>query len=203
MSVLIACGMLAAMAIAGTAAASATVLCKTNTTPCSEKYAAGTTLSGSLASGTSIKFISNSLETVYTCTGGGISGKIEAAGSSSETARISLPATSVTWSGCVWPITTVKAGEMEVHWVPGSVNGNAKLKGLEISVDTSSIGFGTCNYAAEPGISMGTVTGGVGPTVDVSVLLSLTGGNFSCTKPLRWQATYALTSPSPLYVRES
>jgi hypothetical protein len=194
---------IAAMAIVGASAASATVLCKTNTTPCSEKYAVGTEIKASLTSGTSAKFVSNGGELTYTCTGGALGGKIEAGGSSTETVRTSLPTSSFSWSGCVWPMTAIKSGEMEVHWISGTTNGTVTAKGLEISVDTSALGAGFCTYALwseQPHI--GVLTGGVTPTLHLSATLIRTSGPI-CRTSLTWTATYTVTSPTPLYVREA
>jgi hypothetical protein len=194
----------AVMAVVGVGTASATVLCKTNTTPCGEKYPAGTELKASLASGTSGKFVSSTGELTYTCTGGAIGGKIEAAGGSTETVRASMPAASFAWSGCVWPMTAVKGAELEIHWISGSTNGTVTVKGLEISVDTSAIGGGVCTYAVTTERPhMGVLTGGTSPTLDVSLFLVRTGSNLICKTSLTWTATYTVTSPTPLYVRES
>jgi hypothetical protein len=201
MLVLAAIAAVAATAMAGTGMASATVLCKTNTAPCSEKHPAGTELKASLASGTSMQLTSNSLGTADTCTGGSIAGKTSNAGSSTETVRASVSASSLTWSGCVWPITTVKGIELEIHSITGSDNGTVTGKGLEISMDTGSLG-GICTYSLgtiSPHI--GVITGGSSPTLHVSALMGQSGSNLICTDPVRWTGTYTLTSPTPLYVR--
>jgi hypothetical protein len=202
MLVLAALAVVAAMAVAGVGTASATVLCKTNTAPCGEKYVAGTEIKASLASGTSNKFSSGTGEIVYTCSGGSLAGKIEAAGSSTETVRASIPASSLTWSGCVWPMTTLKGGEMEIHWISGSANGTVTAKGIELRVDTT--GFGTCTYSSGANaVHMGVLTGGAAPTLDVWLWLGLVGGGVPCRSTVIWNSTYTVTSPTPLYVRES
>jgi hypothetical protein len=201
MLVLAAITALAATAIAGAASASATVLCKTNTTPCSEKYSAGIQIKADSASGTTVKLVNAEGGAVNSCSSGALTSPTENVGGATETVRSALSTSGLTWSSCAWPMTTVKAGEFEIHWISGGVNGTLTLKGLEITMDTGAP-FGTCSYTSlKAGSHAGTITGGLTPTLDVFAFLEKTSG--ICPSGVRWQGTYTVTSPTPLYVRDS
>jgi hypothetical protein len=186
-------------AFVGAGSASATVICKTNTTPCSEKYPAGTEYKASLAIGTSMRLTTTEGTTLNTCTAATLTGKTENLGSATETVRGPVAATGLTFSNCVsGTVTTTEGGVTETHSISGTSNGTYTAKNFKISVGTV---FGTCVYTAGTGTHIGTVTGGAPATVDVAAVVSLVSG--FCPSSAKWAATYTVTSPNPLYVKES
>ena len=61
--------------------------------------------------------------------------------------------------------------------------------------------FGSCVYTAGTGTHIGTVTGGPTATVHVNAVVTRVEG--LCPASAKWVATYTVTSPTPLYVKES
>lgn len=191
----------ALMAFVGAGSASATVLCKTATNPCTSKWALGTEVRFSLKSGTSAIWKGQQGETLKTCTGADLRGKISNAGSAFETVKLQI--TENSWTSCTVPTTTVKLGELEIHSITGSTNGTMTLKGAEFT--TKDNFFGDCSYGAGTGIDLGTLTSsGTGDAViDVSATLLPTG--LGCCPQVSWAEEFTLTSPveTPLFVEPS
>jgi hypothetical protein len=195
---------LALMAFVGAGSASATVICKTNTTPCSEKYPAGTEYKASLAVGTSMKLTTTEGTTLNTCAAATLTGKTENLGSATETVRGPVAATGLTFSNCsAGTVTTTEGGVTETHSITGTANGTYTAKGFKITVNTP---FGPCTYTGGSATHIGTVTGGAPATVDVNAVVTRLSPDPDagiCPASARWQATYTVTSPNPLYVKES
>ena len=193
----------AAMALTSFAAgsASATVLCKTETNPCNSKWLAGTELRFSLKSGTSAIWRGEFGETLKTCTGADLRGKISNAGSATETVKIQISENS--WTGCTVPTVTLKLGELEIHSITGSTNGTMTMRGAEFTTNDSF--FGDCSYGTGTGIDLGTLTSsGTGDAViDVAATLLPTG--LGCCPKVSWSEQFTLTSPggTALFVEPS
>jgi hypothetical protein len=192
----------ALMAFAAAGSASAAVLCKTNTNPCTSKWAAGTNLEFSLKSGTSALWKTTEGLSLKTCTNAKLSGQITNAGSGAE--PVKLKVTEDTWTSCSVPTTTLKNGEIEITNITGTTNGTVKLKGAEFT--TNDPFFGDCSYGTAPtGTDLGTITSsGTGDTViDVNAQLAPVGG--ACCPDVVWQESFTITSPkeTPLFVEPS
>lgn len=190
-----------AMAIFGSGSASATVLCKTTTTPCSAPYANGTAFVPTLASGTS-----NSLEEtgeggflLQTCTGTRV--KVEITASGSSTTTVSGAVRELVGSSCTNSMTTIKLGSLEIHHIAGTDNGTVTGSFTEVTVNTSFAG--SCVYGVGTGNDFGTLVGGTSPTLKVNGIVKLTGGGFFCPSEARWTGEYKVTEPTPLYVEPS
>lgn len=193
---------MALMAFVGAGSASATVLCKTNTNPCTSKWTAGTNLEFTLKNGTSAIWKGTGGETLKTCTGAKLRGEITSAGSASETVKLKVLEDS--WTSCTNATTTIKTGELEIHSITGSTNGTITYKGAEFT--TKDPVFGDCSYGTgASGIDLGTLTAsGTGDTViDVNAFLAPVGG-FCCPEVV-WQEEFTITSPkeTPLFVEPS
>jgi hypothetical protein len=194
----------ALMALGGAGTASATVICKTNTIPCSEKYPAGTEYKASLSTGTSMKLTTTEGFTLNTCTASTLTGKTENVGSGTETVHGPIPAFGLTFTNCsAGTITVIEGGDTETHAISGTSNGTYTARKFRVTLNTF---LGPCNYTAGAATHIGVVTGGAPATVDVNAVVTRVSPDpdtGTCPSSARWQATYTVTSPSPLYVKES
>jgi hypothetical protein len=189
---LIAVAAMAMMALLGAGTASATVLCKTATggLECGGAWKFSGTVKGSLASGTSAVMKSTSGETVNTCTGGTAEGSASAGGA---TSTVTGNTTSVSLTGCSIPITNVSKCEGEVHYISGTSNGTATVKGCEMTANTV---FGSCTYGAGAGIDVGVIEeGGSKEAAKFSKVVNRVGGSFACPSTLVVEASVVRTAP--------
>jgi hypothetical protein len=187
----------ALVVLGGAGTASATVICKTNTNPCSEKYPAGTEIKASMTGSASMTTTEGTV--LDTCSGGELTGKTANSGSAAETVRGLVPATNLTWSNCTNTVDTLAGGETETHAITGTVNGTYTASGFEVTVNTGLLG--SCVFTAGQGTHIGTVTGGLSATVDVIAVITRKTG--LCPSTAKWVTTYNVTSPTPLYVEPS
>ncbi len=192
----------ALMAFAAAGSASAAVLCKTNSNPCTSKWTLGTKLEFSLKSGTSATWKDTSGNTLKTCSNAKLSGEISNAGNGIE--PVKLKVTEDTWTSCTVPTTTLKNGEIEITNISGGTNGTVKLKNAEFT--TNDVVFGDCSYGtAVGGTDLGTLTSSsIGDSViDVNAQLLPVGG--ACCPDVVWQESFTITSPkeTPLFVEPS
>jgi hypothetical protein len=192
---------MALMAFVAAGTASATVLCKTNTNPCSSKWALGTKQEFTLKSGTSALWRTTEGTALKTCTNAKLTGEISNAGSSIETVKIKI--TENSWSSCTVATTTIKLGELELHSIAGSTNGTVTMKNAEFT--TNDIIFGDCSYGTGAGIDLGTLTSSStgDAVIDVNARVAPSGG--VCCPDVVWLEEFTLTSPkeTPLYVEPS
>src|SRR5690349_2809657 len=195
MLVLAALALLVGMAIAGAASASATVLCKTNTSPCSEKYPAGTEIKAWM-SGTNTLATTEGT-TLDTCSGGDLAGPTKTAGSATET--VGGPVSALTWTSCTEPTVTISLGQTETHWSSGSNGLYTSGGGTQVTVNTTVVG--SCVFTIPSGSTIGTVTGGATATVDINAAVTRVSG--LCPSTVKWVGTFQVTSPSPLYIEPS
>jgi hypothetical protein len=186
---------MASMALMGlvAASASATALYSGAT-----KLGTGTEVRLTL-SGTS-SLASTEGTTLSTCTGMEFKGKTTTAGSSTETVKLSVPASGLTFSGCTFTTDTLAGGELEFHWTSG-VNGSVTAKGFEWTTNTGL--FGSCVFTFGLGTNLGAATGSSvsNATIDVNSVISRKSG--LCPASERWLATFKITSPTPLHVTAS
>ncbi|MGN6256701.1 MAG: hypothetical protein ACTHN3_02980 [Solirubrobacterales bacterium] len=207
----LAAGALSALIGAGTA--SATVLCSTNTNPCTgTKYPSGTSVSGSLVSGTNAVLVTGSGE--VTCTKSTISGKTTSAGSSTTTVTGEI--TAVSFTGCTESVfhssCTVTSENLpwkvEVH--SSSTNGNGAMtafssgKGNPGAIVECSF-FVNCTYSTTSATL--SVTGGNPAKVlasKVPLAATTSGTHTTCpSNTATWTAEYEITTPKPLFVEGS
>jgi len=196
MLVLAAFAVLAATAVAGAGTASATVLCKTTTTPCSSPYPAGTIIVPSLTG-------TNSLETLEggtiltTCTQTVIKTKIEKSGSATST--VYGPNQELQAANCTAATTTLNKGALEIHHIAGTDNGTVTGLLAEVTVNTGI--FGSCVYGTGTSVDIGTLIGGENPIIKVNGIVKKVSG--LCPNEARWTGEYKITEPKPLYVEPS
>lgn len=168
--------------------ASATVLCKTATSPCTETWPLGTKLDFGLE-GTgvwedpfNIKF--------QECT----SATFRTQSTNTVGASINMKVETIHWgnpeSTCTRETLVLVLGEMKVEWISGTANGTLKDTGSRWTV-------GECTYGFTEGNLLGTIKGGKPATIEINAtVLPITG---SCTVKYRWTAKFGI-SPSPLYI---
>jgi hypothetical protein len=172
--------------------ASATVFCKSNTTPCSSQVTAGTKVEMSLSGVSVMKAVATD-----ECSGSEWSWKVESAGGTSTT--VSGKVEPLKFSGCSCETKVLKNGEVEAHWISGTMNATATSKGAEVTSNCAGV---DCVYGTGTGTSVGTLTGGEAAKLDVSATLAKVSGSFLCPSTSSWTATYEVKSPKPLYVAQ-
>lgn len=181
------------MAIIGATSASATVMCKTETDPCTENYSSGTSVHEELEG--AAKFSTTGGEVLDECTTSVLEGKVENAGSATSTPTIGL---GITWGFCKVVTIEVLAGSIEIHKIPKTWNFTLTGKGAEI---TLAILGASCNYSFGNAVDLGTVTP-LKFKFDVNAKLKKSAGGFTCPAEIVWAATYVGT-PTPVYAAES
>jgi hypothetical protein len=184
-------------AVIAATSASAAVLCKSNTNPCTEIYPAGTKISASLSSKSDVQ-LTTSIGTV-TCIGSTISGELTAGNPAHG------KITSVTFSGCSLGSTNcVAEGEGTPYtatvWT-GSQLGNGDLIAEPYLFDKLHLGVAcgsliNCTFGTSS-ISM-VIVGGMPARLVVSQSYAREGG--LCPAAVTWEAEYTVTAPSPLVV---
>jgi hypothetical protein len=183
------------MAFVGAGSASATVLCRTNTSPCGSKVAAGTELKANMVSGTE-----GSLRTGFgemKCKESAVKGTIEKAGSATE--EVSGPISSLTFATCTGKVTVKKAGSLSVAFTSGS-NGTLFSTGAEVEIEQIDV---ACTYGSPAKTQIAPVTGGTHATFVAVAEISKISGGFLCASPARWEAHYEVSTPAPLFVKAS
>ncbi|HET9592199.1 MAG TPA: hypothetical protein VFP17_04715 [Solirubrobacterales bacterium] len=196
----------ALLAIAGTGTASATVFCHTTTSPCPEKWKAGTEPRFGVKPGTAGIWGDTSGAIAAKCPEGELRGTITSAGSATETVKISVPASGLTWKsveGCI-KTETLEGGTLEVHAIAGTDNGTVTVTGFKITI---SILGANCVYGFGVGQTLGTLTGnGSGTAVlDIKSNFVKKEGGISCPLDLNWAEEFTQEQPSGtgLYVLAS
>lgn len=196
--------MLAAAAIAavttfGAGTASAGVLCKTATNPCTGgTYGEGTVLKAVLKEGESAKFLpsgaicgESTIELEVTKAGGvgvDVSGNVRA----------------LTFAKCAnCTVSVLKAGTtFSITYSEGL--GQIKINGVELTGPGMFCGTQHCVYAGSFTTRI-TLYGGAMAMIDVETSIPRTSGLLACGEKIVWGATfegpgYTVVAPEPLYV---
>jgi hypothetical protein len=201
------CAVMAAMvvtAFAGAGSASASVLCKTQTNPCTSKWTKGTTLEFGLQAGTSALWKEKSSgNTLKTCTNATIKGSISVEGNAFENVKLSVPGSGFVWSSCTTNTETLKGGEIEIKSITATTNGTVILKGFEFATEFI---LGKCSYGmGASGTDLGTLTSSSTGDAVIDGNALLENSNGICCPEVVWVEQFTLKSPSgvPLYVEPS
>lgn len=196
----------ALMAIAGAGTASATVLCHTTSTPCTEKWAKGTEPRFTVKPGTAGIWKDTSGAIAAKCPEGELRGEITNAGSGSETVKASVPASGLTWQnveGCI-QTKTLEGGTLEVHAIEGTDNGTVTVSGVKITI---SILGSSCIYGFGEHEHFGTLTanGSGSALLDINTFFLKKEGGVLCPSELTWAEEFTQEKPSGtgLYVEPS
>jgi len=198
---------LAAMALTALAAgtSSATVFCKTATTPCSAKYPKGTKIHAILQSGTElVKTSDDTKQVIDTCNTSTFELETTNEGSSTESVGASL----LSWNlfNCSWPNALEILGTTEFHY--DAKTGTTTVTGKSTRITEKWKSLIHCHYSFGTGTTLGTLTQPASGSSDTVFHMNMTlnrlaGSNVACAASTVWQATYTVTSPVPLYVTSS
>lgn len=171
--------------------ASATVICKTKTSPCGSPYAKGTVFNATLTPGTTAVFKAGFM--TIECTEGSGSVEMTTGGSATETVK-GLTKT-LSFGGCNADFKVLKTGSGEIHWT-SKTSGSFTAEGMEVT--GSALGV-DCVYGGK--ISSGiTLNGGTSPTISINAKVPRISGGFLCADPGQMTASLTVTEPTPLYV---
>jgi hypothetical protein len=184
----------ALMAI-GSSSASATALYKE-----AEKQGAGTQIVATLTGSATLKSTSGTL--LDTCVGSEIKGEIAKAGGALAT--VSGPIKTLNWGACTEPTTTTTNGELEIHHISGGINGTLTAKKTTVDVNTTIFGA-VCQYTVGEVLDLGTLNGSTSTTKDATITPKVVipaENSFFCPDA-NWEATFNVTSPTPLHVTAS
>jgi hypothetical protein len=186
----------ALMAIVGAGSASATVICKNNTTPCTSKLAKGEKIHAVLESASATLVPSNNLSTT-TCTGSTIEGEVSNEGSATTTAE--GPILSLTFTGCNNTVHVLKTGTLVAHY-GSTMGGTLTATGFEVTVEASGV---DCIYSGT--VSTGITFKGSHETGSTSTVEAVNasvpvkaGQPFLCGSSGKWTANYSVTTPDTL-----
>jgi hypothetical protein len=187
----VAAAMAAVFVVFGAGPASATVICKTKTSPCGSPYLKGTTFKSVLTPGTTAVFKAG-FKTIE-CTEG--SGSVEMTTSGSATETVKGVTKTLSFGGCNTEFKVLKTGTGEIHWT-SKTSGTFTAEGMEVTA--SELGV-DCVYGGK--ISSGiTLNGGEKPTITINAKVSKISGSFLCSDPGTMTASLTVTDPIPLYV---
>jgi len=193
---------LALLAIAGAASASASaVLCSTNTSPCTgTKYGSGTKLTAQLKSGTHAT-LTTSITNV-TCTKSSVGGSTNTAEGHGEISSFAFTGCTAVSNGSACTVKAVNLNYTATANPGGGGNGTLTV--------TPKAGNGNPGATVEcPGAFINCTF------TTSSITLSVTGGNPAiisasneplqregglCPSEAKWDATYEVTSPKPLFL---
>lgn len=188
--------LLLTMLLGGTA--SATVLCKTNTNPCTpDAYGVGTVSESALKAGTK-SVLKTGVATVE-CSESTLG--VQETNGGGPTSEVVGSVSTLTFGSCSCPVTVLSKGTVKVAWTSGTNNGNVTSEGTEVRAVCGGI---TCNYGGTVKENF-TLQGGEGAVWKVAeaVLNKQAGSGFLCSATAKWSAEYAVSSPSPLDVEET
>ena len=196
---------MAFMAFVGAGSASATVLCDTTSTPCNQKWTAGTQLEFEISPGTVGLWQTTGGETIAECTEAELRGH-PSAGGASETVKMSIQASDFNWNanGCTIQTKTLEGGELEIHHIAGTDNGTVTATGF--SFTTTAFGA-SCVYTFTKATDLGTLTGSAtgDAVLHINTVFTKKEGSFICPADLKWseQLTQVRPEKTALYVEPS
>jgi hypothetical protein len=190
---------MALMAFVGAGSASATVICKTEVTPCPSGWmvSQGEEVSASLEGTAKLETTAAEPTVLDTCTAGSVSGPTEQTGSATETVSIKFTKEQLSWgspTSCTNTTDTVSGGTIEFHWIsPWSMTVTVKEAKVTVNTLGTSCTYGFGSEYKDIGIINPPKEGGPAKMV-ISTLVPKTEGNFLCPGEARWTATYKVTT---------
>ena len=175
------------------AAESGTTLCSVNETPCkaANHYATGTAVSASLSSAKAT--LAAGFATIE-CSKSTVGITTTSTGSATEEVKGNI--TSLTFGECNCEVTVLKNGTGSINHTT-EMNGTLKAEGVEVEVVCPAA---TCFYG---GTVTGIVVKGGAPataTATNTIITRLGGSNAACAKEAKWNATYTVSEPNPLWI---
>lgn len=203
-SIVVVGGLLLALSLASSA--SATVLCTTTSTPCANRWGAGTEIDSSLEAGKSSEIKNTNGNLLEKCNTSTLKLTTTTVGSATTTVLASFGKGSLTWEACNEGTTTLAGGSVEIHHIAGTDDGTITFKGMRITINSALgdcfYGFGS-NFADVGTFTGGSIPLGMPPVIDINALMVNEGG--PCPVDVRWTATFEVTSPNAfgMYVEPS
>lgn len=192
---MLALAVVAAAALAGfmgTGTASATFLCKNNTTPCKNWVAVNTIIS---LHGTHHVF-KPGFATIE-CEETDIEWKLEG---QSEVQPPTGNLTALSLAKCDATVKVLQKGSLTVFHTAGTMNGTVSSQGLLIELATGGV---NCKYGTPTARAIGPITAGSPAIVKIEGQLVRVEGGALCTNPAPWNGTYSVSSPNPLYISDN
>lgn len=184
----------ALLVVVGAGTASATVICKTKTSPCSSPYLKGTVFKSTLTPGTTA--VLKAGFATFECTEG--SGTVETTTNGSATETVKGNTKTLSFGGCNGEVKVLKTGTGEIHWT-SKTSGSFTTEGTEVTGSTLGV---SCVYGGT--ITSGiTLNGGEKPTITINAKVPLISGGILCSNPATMTASLSVTEPTPLYVLAS
>ena len=206
---LAAMAVLALVAFAGAGSASATVLCGTSASPCASPLPNDTTLRMDIKTSTNMLMTTSGgfVNPTFTCTSSALDLTTTSAGGAAVT-NLAGDLRGMTLSGCssanpagcssAWTVTGLPTA-WSVMWTTGN-NGTLSLATPVMTVSCVLSGIPVNCSFGNGGSVTGSVTGGTPAEVRfINQTLAITAG-FGCPTAAQVNATYSVTTPSPLFL---
>lgn len=190
----------ALISLYGAGSASATVFCKKDFKPCTTSFHWSGEFHGPLVSGSSAGFYNTNLELLAVCEKSTLKGGTANTGSATETVESFI--LGLTFESCKSAgVAVLELGQLEFHYDTSS-NKTLGLLTLEETKLTLNTIAGDCVYSAGAGTEAGTFTGGKPANIGIVATLAKSGGGVFCPGDVTWEASYEITSPTELYIKE-
>jgi hypothetical protein len=162
------------------------------------KQGVGTQIVATLSGSATLKSTGGTL--LDTCTGSEIKGKISNAGGAGVT--VSGAIETLNWGVCTEPTTTTTKGELEIHHISGGINGTLTAKKTTVDVNTTIFGA-VCQYTVGEALDLGTLNGKTAGDATITPKVVIPAENTFFCPDANWEATFNVTSPTPLHVTAS
>jgi hypothetical protein len=184
----------AMIAVLGTPTASATVLCKTTTTPCGEFLPVGTEVNLGLTSSLTISETGGKVLT--TCGQNPVKTKNANTGNGAQTVILTIE--QLTFGECTIKPLLLLRGRFEIHHITGTDNGTLTATATEFTI---VLGSSDCVYTAGESTDFGTLVGGNPAKVEAHAVFNRKEGGLLCPSDVVWDAKYGVFSWfMPIYV---
>ena len=180
---------MALTAFLGVSSASATVLCKTSSTPCAWIYTGS--LSASISSGFALTIKNTGGAIEDTCSESTVGGEITSQG---EGQNVVAAVNTLTFTTCTNTTSVLNQnGTLELEGT------TVKAKGFEVTVNAGV----SCVYSAGSGTTLGTFTGGNPGIIHINAVVNKKSGSFLCWPSLIWETRYSITGAGTLHSEPS
>jgi hypothetical protein len=172
----------------GAGTASATKLCTDSA--CTTLYPEGETLHSVLKKGNIAKLTSGG-STVAECEESTTHGT----GTDNNTEWVVTHLSTLTWGKCNQTTHTVAPGTIEFMTV-GSNQVVVRGQNTEVTLKLFNI---SCTYGTGAGTTLGTMTGGSAPIIELNTTFIKTAGSFVCPETVGWDVEYEIIAPHALF----
>lgn len=172
----------------GAGSASATVLCKTNTTPCGSKYGVFSSIEFRLSTGT--KSVLKAGFATVECEESAIRGEIfgSEGGGGFE---ISIPLETLAFGKCNCTVKTLSTGNADLAWTSGTMNANVRAVNYEIEVKCGEIK--SCRFGIVTNEKITFTGGNPAQLAAAEAPMTKVSGPATCLATSKWSAKYTAT----------